>query len=417
VGPIVSGDAGNGLCGGFVFAALDLFLHQPRLSPPPDTILPPPGGAIFNYIVGRLMDSFGTPAQGGSANCARVVEWIHTPSHDVAISFYGPGLSRRVVQQEWPKIKMDIDAGIPSPLNLIGGPNRDVTDVAGIINSLHHCHQVLAYGYQVDGAGNLTILVYDCNDPQNDNSTLSLNIAGDPFNTVPMAAAAVNAAMTGGLDLRGFFRSQYQMHDPTLLAVTQWIGIGHANSAVTMSALNNKLFCGTSDNRLWARDPVLWDVSWQQIGLANNAVAMAAINNKLFCATKDNKLCVRDAVVSNANWQDIGHANNVVGMAAINGKLFCATNDNQLWTRDPVLSNVNWTAIGHANNVVTMTGINNKLFAVTRDDQLWSRDPVSSNIDWKAIGPAKHVVAMAGMNNNIFGATTDNTLLTRFPTS
>jgi hypothetical protein len=417
VGPVGGGDAGNGICGGFAFAALDLFCHQPRLAPPPDTALPPVGGPIFNYLVGRLMDSFGTPAQGGSANAARVVEWIYTPSHDVTISFSGAGLGRRVLQQEWPKIKMDIDSGLPSPLNLIGGPWRAPTDIAGIIDTLHHCHQVLAYGYQVDSAGNLTILVYDCNDPQNDNSSITLNINSDPAHTVAMAAVDVNAKLTGGIDLRGFFRSQYQMHDPTLLAVTPWVEIGHANSAVTMAAANNKLFCGTSDNRLWARDPLLSNISWQEIGVANNAVAMTAINYKLFCATKDNRLCVRDAVASNATWQDIGHANNVVGMASINGKLFCATSDNQLWARDPVLSNVNWTAIGHANNVVTMTAINNKLFAVTRDDNLWSRDPVLSNINWQAIGPAMHVVAMAGINNNIFGATTDNRLLTRFPSS
>jgi hypothetical protein len=74
---------------------------------------------------------------------------------------------------------------------------------------------------------------------------------------------------------------------------------------------------------------------WQDIGHANNVVAMAAINNKLFCVTQDNRLWARDPVLFEVNWQDIGHANNVVAMAAINGKLFCATRDNRLWARDP----------------------------------------------------------------------------------
>src|SRR6266481_3557558 len=57
VGSIISGDAGNGLCGGFVLAALDLFRHSPRLPPPANTDVdrPPSGSPIFNYIVGRLL--------------------------------------------------------------------------------------------------------------------------------------------------------------------------------------------------------------------------------------------------------------------------------------------------------------------------------------------------------------------------
>ena len=35
-----------------------------------------------------------------------------------------------------------------------------------------------------------------------------------------------------------------------------WDHIGHANDVVGMTAINNKLFCATSDNRLWWRDPV-----------------------------------------------------------------------------------------------------------------------------------------------------------------
>ncbi|MEP6916496.1 MAG: hypothetical protein ABJC89_12660, partial [Acidobacteriota bacterium] len=56
VGSIAGGDAGNGLCGGFVMAALDLFRHNPRLLPPANTNddRPANGSAIFSYITDRL---------------------------------------------------------------------------------------------------------------------------------------------------------------------------------------------------------------------------------------------------------------------------------------------------------------------------------------------------------------------------
>ena len=62
--------------------------------------------------------------------------------------------------------------------------------------------------------------------------------------------------------------------------------------------INNKLFCATTDGKLWARDPVLSDVSWQEIGFAKGVVAMAATNNKIFAATKDDKLLARSPSVS-----------------------------------------------------------------------------------------------------------------------
>ena len=130
---------------------------------------------------------------------------------------------------------MDIDAGVPSPLNLVGGPERGALDVTGHIDSLHHCHQVLAYAYEVDSAKNLTLLVYDCNDPLNDNSTLSLNIGRDPAQTIPIAAPAVSAAMLGGIDVCGFFRTDYELRDPSAITGTQWQEIGHANGVVAMA--------------------------------------------------------------------------------------------------------------------------------------------------------------------------------------
>jgi hypothetical protein len=118
VGNIVAGDPGNGLCGGRVLAALNLFCHSPRLLPPPDKTPPPSGSPIFTTSWSVLLNRFGVPSR--NFNAGRVIEWIHTPGHEVLVSIV-TGLAKRVVQQEGPRIRADIDSGVPSPLNLAGG--------------------------------------------------------------------------------------------------------------------------------------------------------------------------------------------------------------------------------------------------------------------------------------------------------
>jgi hypothetical protein len=116
---------------------------------------------------------------------------------------------------------------------------------------------------------------------------------------------------------------------------TAWTDIGHANDLVAMAGLDGKLYCATSDNRLWMRDPVAWEVDWVDIGHANDVVGMTGLDGKLYCATADNNLWMRDPVPWEVDWTDIGHANDVVAMDAVDGKLYCATSDNRLWMRPP----------------------------------------------------------------------------------
>jgi hypothetical protein len=196
---------------------------------------------------------------------------------------------------------------------------------------------------------------------------------------------------------------------------TVWTDIGHANDVVAMAGLNGKLYCATSDDNLWMRDPVAWEVDWVDIGHANDVVAMAGLNGKLYCATSDDNLWMRDAVPWEVDWVDIGHANDVVGMAGLNGKLYCATSDKNLWVRDPVPWEVDWVDIGHANDVVGMAGLNGKLYCATSDDNLWMRDPVPWEVDWVDIGHANDVVAMDAVNGSLFCATSDNRLWMRPP--
>jgi hypothetical protein len=408
IGTVIAGDAGNGLCGGFVMAALDLFRHNPRLFPPLDVDRPPSGSPMFNYLCDRLLDSFGETAQGFYGNAMRVIEWIRTPQTD---GILGPGLGWRMANNEWPKIKADIDAGRPSPLSLVAGPERGLPDITGTIDTLHHCHQVLAYAYELDTAQNLTLLVYDCNDPMNDNSKISLNLAG-PSPAQIVSAPAISAALGGTPTIRAFFRPDYVLHDPTVVA-DHPLTVGHANNVVAMAAANGKLFCATSDNKLWARDPVLSDVVWQEIGHANFLVAMTAIGGRLYCATTDGQLWSRDAVLSDIVWQPSGQAANVVGLAAIDGQLVCATGDDKLWARDGGTQNLPWQPLGHANQVVSMTATQQKLICATRDSQLWMRDPGGGNLSWQAIGHVAGAVGMAALDGKLFYATNDNRLLAR----
>ncbi len=200
LGNVPIGDAHNGLCGGMVFTALDVFMAG--LPPIPDTTNPPQGSPLFNYIVSRLIASFNLP--GG---VLKYYDWMNTPDHDTGISFaIRRGVAWHTIVEELPKIKADIDSGSPSPLGLVTMYSANPAD-------LGQNHQVLAYAYEQDNAGNVTIQVYDPNtDPPNaDGVHLSLNI-NDPTHTTPITHN-VNIADP----IRGFFRVDYTFSNPASL--------------------------------------------------------------------------------------------------------------------------------------------------------------------------------------------------------
>ena len=192
----------------------------------------------------------------------------------------------------------------------------------------------------------------------------------------------------------------------------EWTDIGHANGVVAMTALDGRLYCATSDNGLWMRDPVHHDVDWQDIGHANGVVGMAATGGRLYCATNDNGLHSREAVPTEVDWTRIGHANGVVGMTALDGRLFCATNDNGLHVRPAVLADVDWTRIGHANGVKALAAAPGSLYCAT-DAGLNRRDPVLSEVDWQQIGTSPGIRGLAALNGKLYAATADNRLLVR----
>lgn len=163
LGPTLSlGDAANGLCGGMVFVVRDYF--EAKLPIPPDTDPPPGGTPLYQYVVKRLMDSFNLPLGIG-----RYIELMQPSFPDVGLGLGLPGRASVMVHDEWPKIQTDLDAGHPVPLGLVKIKSSEPRDLC-------KNHQVLAYGYDLDGS-DLTLWLYDPNYPNRDDVELQLNIA------------------------------------------------------------------------------------------------------------------------------------------------------------------------------------------------------------------------------------------------
>jgi hypothetical protein len=208
IGPIASGNAGNGICGGFTFTVRDLFEHQPRLAPNPAAAAPAQGSPTFEFLASRYVDSFGPPDY---ANAAKTIAWIQTPDHDV---FFVWGLGHHTAATEWPAVKSTIDSGHLCPLYVIRAPQVTPLDIPGIIGTLGHCHQVLAYRYVIDDADNVTIGIYDPNDPGDDTSVITLNVS-DPAGDVGLAAPGLISHIEASqYQVRGFFAAQYAYQDP-----------------------------------------------------------------------------------------------------------------------------------------------------------------------------------------------------------
>jgi hypothetical protein len=198
VGKVSIGNASNGLCGGMVFTALDVFVAG--LPPLPDPE-PPQGSPLFDYIVRRLFDSFNIPD-----GVLKYYEWMIAPDADLDLWVTRVrGIAWRTITEEWPAIKNDLDAGRPSPLGLVTVATNDPAQ-------LGKNHQVLAYGYDQNG-NDLTLRVYDPNtDPSTgDGVYLQLNVAA------PTQKTTINHNIDIGNPVRGFFRVDYTASDPSSL--------------------------------------------------------------------------------------------------------------------------------------------------------------------------------------------------------
>jgi len=195
-GQIAINDASNGLCGGMVFAVRDYFEAGRDL--PPDTVPPGSDSPLFRFLVRRLIDSWNLPR-----GALRYLYLMNPglPDTDVWFEPWAHGRAWIMTEQEWPKVKADIDGGRLSPLGLIRRKSWNPMD-------LGHQHQVLAYGY--DLADEIaTIRVYDPNNPDNDDVTISLSLQ-DPGG----ATASYSPSDPQTPDLFCFFRVEYAAEVP-----------------------------------------------------------------------------------------------------------------------------------------------------------------------------------------------------------
>lgn len=207
--PVPYNTAGNGVCGGMVYAVRDYF--ENGLLVPSSNTWPATGSAVFNYIRDRLIESFNIPTLGFN----RYYEFMdptrpaNEPVHVGPISVGKHCKGWMILNEEWPKIKQDIDTGHLCCLGL-------VLLISGNPADIGHNHQVIAYGYEQFG-NDIFIKVYDPNEPMDDSVRLSFN------NGNPNSDFTINYTRCGGKQLTningsvkvfGFFKSEYHRTGP-----------------------------------------------------------------------------------------------------------------------------------------------------------------------------------------------------------
>ncbi len=197
VGEVDIGNAAGGLCGGMVFAARDYARAGAR---PPDQ-RPVLGEPVYDYIVRRLVDSWDW--LGGPA---KYLLWMNTPDADtgVRLPLVGRFVGRRgvawlTIREEWPRVRGEIDSGEPSCLGLVTVRSADP-------RQLGKNHQVLAWGYEIDGPA-VRLKIYDPNRGRNDGIFIDFD-TGHPSRRTEFRHNVGVAA------IRGFFRVEYSPATP-----------------------------------------------------------------------------------------------------------------------------------------------------------------------------------------------------------
>jgi hypothetical protein len=164
------GDAANGLCGGMSFAVADLFGAGLR---PGDAPMPAAGSARYQYIVDRQVTSFDDgrlPLRFYTLMSTARTEregWLEQALGMVGIDRHSRTWT--MVRIEWPRIRALLDAGRLAMVGLVRAVSLDP-------KQLSRNHQVLAYGYDIDGSG-VTLRICDPNWPRDDGVTLAFDTA------------------------------------------------------------------------------------------------------------------------------------------------------------------------------------------------------------------------------------------------
>jgi len=193
------GNASYGLCGGMIYAVMDYFEAQ---MPIPSNPTAPSSGPLFEYIVKRQIESFDLPLG--------IMKYVilmnpFLPDYEKKASHIGAaphGRAGRMINEEWPRIKNDLDNGKLSPLGLVRVKSLKPFEI-------RRNHQVLTYGYDLN-ENNLSIHIYDPNFPNDDLVSLSLNI-GNPDSTTRVFHSKSSDP------IYSFFRAEYKFKRPVVL--------------------------------------------------------------------------------------------------------------------------------------------------------------------------------------------------------
>jgi hypothetical protein len=196
-GKVDVGNAGGGLCGGMVFAAMDYW----AVGALPPTKRPAMDDPLYKFIVRRLVDSWNLPA-----GVAQYYQWMTLPDGDTGFNagsrkvVVSRGLAWRTIKVQWPQIKADLDRGLPCALGIVTVASKKPKDLA-------FNHQVLAYGYDASGR-TVTIKVYDPNRGQRDDIAITFSVAD--------ATKRTEFGHNLGLKhpVRGVFRTAYAPSPP-----------------------------------------------------------------------------------------------------------------------------------------------------------------------------------------------------------
>jgi hypothetical protein len=188
-GVIALDTARMGLCGGMSFLARDIFENStPQLRGRTASAIPV---ALANHILSRMLDSV--------ANPYTVDTWsVLTKASDAFVFAQTIG--------EIPSIIADVDNDILSPIGLVLVQSDLPWDV-------FQNHVVLVWGYeQKDDL--LTLYTYDCNRPEKDDITITLDIrSATPAKTITTKGTGGTGNAAG--QIRGFFRLPYTHVDPS----------------------------------------------------------------------------------------------------------------------------------------------------------------------------------------------------------
>jgi len=149
------GDAADGLCGGMVYTAADLFLAGVPV--PADRSPFSNGSARFRAIVRRQIES---------------LAWLSVPLRywlrSALGGSFGADRAKTTFEDEWPKAKAMLERGRPVLIGLIRVASADP-------RTLVRNHQVMAWGYAEDGRG-ATLRLYDPNWPDRDDVTITIHL-------------------------------------------------------------------------------------------------------------------------------------------------------------------------------------------------------------------------------------------------